>query len=280
METKAKTIEEWVRKFPLEEREFEEFVSQTRKELKQKMEESITGGDRLETAEEARNFKTACENMRETFSMERELQKEELQKREEKKEDSALTALALMAREEANHPFKRELRVFRERKDAEKKSGRNILITTIKNLIKEKAMTVERALVLNMLLDEKREDQDTLIRLLANGKIQDAVKLNNLTYLDKLEKDDHGTALALGDKIVACQFPLLWEGIEEAKSANFALLETIDIVPNDNLVADVLTGGGSKALEGKITVINNSKLGRSGSSKLGTPMAVSQSREI
>lgn len=244
------------------------------------MEEAITGGDRLETAEVAKNFKTACENMRETFSMERELQKEELQKREEKKEDSALTALALMAREEANHPFKRELRVFRERKDAEKKSGRNILITTIKNLIKEKAMTVERALVINMLLNEK-EDKDTMIRLLANGKIQEAVKLNNLQYLDELEKEDHGTALALGDKIVACQFPLLWEGIEEAKSANFALLETIDIVINENPAADLLTGGGSKAVEGKITIKNNSKLGWSGVFKVGdTHGRISISRDI
>lgn len=261
----------WKTCLPAKEDTFTQYVKEKMDEFKGKL-ENEDGYERQIVEAQMDAFIMAVSERMERMEKLKKLN-ESLKKMEApqtSKDDVILAETLKKNEEEKLRPYKKQLRMYRERLEAEGQ-GESVLSDLKERytaMIKKGEMTPEGVLFMHPSFEGSLKEKATMVKLMMQGRLKDAIAENNIRYLSELERKNPARALAVGNKVVACPYPLLWEGVPEAVSANIELLESVEDAPLTGGAANVeasvtsmkwgINGifkvGGSNALKGKVAL--------------------------
>lgn len=248
------TIEEWMRAFPKTVEEVKTFYLEKKKEMAEEVEKFEAFGEKEIVINNLKNLKEAKSrvlNIIKTLQkMEEDSSEEEDEVSSKRKDKASITEAMRRVEEEKLHAYKKHLRIHKERMavSGDPIKAKESLAIRYRQLIKEKKMTLEGALIMRMAMEADEEERYLMSKLMISEKMSEAIKENNIRFLAKLEKENEARALTVGDSVVACPYPVLWEGEEEAQLANEVMLENVECEK------PTLSGGEPKLLGLKIAI--------------------------
>ena len=233
----TKAALELIKTFPKERLEAEAFIKSETARLKKEVSEADEDGE-AKVFHDLDVFFKAVEIKQERLAKLEKLANISLAPKGESK--GAVEEAVTINEAEKLHPYKRNLRVLKEKLVAGGSSEQAINAMNLRYaaVIKSGEMTVEGAVMMHVCFAGNDEEKATMMKLLMTGKVKEAVAEVNVRYLANLEATNPAKALSLGNKIVACPYPMLYESIPQAIASNESMLEdvVVELAP--------LSGGG------------------------------------